>query len=257
MDKFYSVGEFAKKTGTSIRTLHYYDEIHLLKPNKHPKTGHRKYSDKDLLTLQQIVTFKWLGYSLEQIAKMLTNENDMESLKESLRFQKQSFEQKKRQIERVLEAIDRTIECIEGKEQIETAILISFINSIQSEHIQKDWFAKHTNESLAEDLFNITEEEQKKLDQLFFSLTNRTKLLVGQSFHSEEVVQLIKEYVDFISHYTNEEMIELFKNIEDREVEELDVYSPFTKEEEKWLLQAFAYYQKEHGLPFEIDDWEF
>ncbi|KGA95938.1 hypothetical protein AJ85_07025 [Alkalihalobacillus alcalophilus ATCC 27647 = CGMCC 1.3604] len=257
MNKFYSVGEFAKKTGTSIRTLHYYDEIHLLKPNKHPKTGHRKYSDKDLLTLQQIVTFKWLGYSLEQIAKMLTNENDMESLKESLRFQKQSFEEKKRQIEQVLAAIDRTMESIDGEEKIEASILISFINSIQTENIQKDWIAKHTNHSIAEDLFNITGEEQKKLDQLFFSLMNRTKALIGEPCHSEEVVQLIKEYVDFIGDYVNEEMFELFKNIEEEQVEELDVYSPFTKEEEKWLLQAFAYYQKEFGLPFEIADWKF
>lgn len=58
-----SIGEFAKRTGTSIRTLQYYDEIGLLKPGKNVSSGHRVYSGKDILTLQKIMSLKLLWYS--------------------------------------------------------------------------------------------------------------------------------------------------------------------------------------------------
>lgn len=51
----YSIGEFSKRTGTSIRTLQYYDEIGLLKPEKNMSSGHRVYRGKDILTLKKIV----------------------------------------------------------------------------------------------------------------------------------------------------------------------------------------------------------
>ncbi|GAB7388057.1 hypothetical protein BSNK01_18940 [Bacillaceae bacterium] len=49
----YSIGEFSKMTRTSVRTLHYYDEIGLLKPAKHPSSGHRMYDDGDIMKLQK------------------------------------------------------------------------------------------------------------------------------------------------------------------------------------------------------------
>lgn len=54
-----SIGEFSKRTGTSIRTLQYYDEIGLLKPEKNVCSGHRVYKGKDILDLQKIVILKY------------------------------------------------------------------------------------------------------------------------------------------------------------------------------------------------------
>ncbi|MBB6282526.1 DNA-binding transcriptional MerR regulator [Geobacillus subterraneus] len=72
---YYSIGEFAKKTGTTVRTLRYYDEIGLLSPQKHPHSGRRMYTDEDVLTLQKIVSLKFLGYSLGQIYAIHQMEN--------------------------------------------------------------------------------------------------------------------------------------------------------------------------------------
>src|SRR5437899_6587239 len=61
------VGELARRTGLTIRTLHHYDEIGLLKPSLHTETGHRLYAHDDIARLQQIVSLKQLGFSLEEI----------------------------------------------------------------------------------------------------------------------------------------------------------------------------------------------
>lgn len=76
-NRTYSIGEFSTRTGTSIRTLHYYDEIGLLKAEKHPRSGHRQYTAQDVLTLQKIVGFKFSGYNLEQIMDYYMIQNGM------------------------------------------------------------------------------------------------------------------------------------------------------------------------------------
>ena len=65
------VGELAKQTGLSIRTLHYYDEIGLLRPSLHTASGHRLYNPADVSRLQQVVCLRQLGLSLEEIAACL------------------------------------------------------------------------------------------------------------------------------------------------------------------------------------------
>ncbi len=71
MDGLYRVGEFAALTGVSIRTLHHYDAIGLLRPSAHSEAGYRYYSERELLALQQILTLRYLGFSLKQIGKLL------------------------------------------------------------------------------------------------------------------------------------------------------------------------------------------
>jgi MerR family transcriptional regulator, thiopeptide resistance regulator len=71
MDRLYRVGEFAALTGVSIRTLHHYDQIGLLRPSAHSEAGYRFYSEEDLLCLQQILTLRYLGFPLQQIGTLL------------------------------------------------------------------------------------------------------------------------------------------------------------------------------------------
>src|SRR5437764_11647382 len=61
------VGELARRTGLTVRTLHHYDEIGLLKPSLHTESGHRLYTAGDVARLQQIVSLRQLGFALEEI----------------------------------------------------------------------------------------------------------------------------------------------------------------------------------------------
>jgi MerR family transcriptional regulator, thiopeptide resistance regulator len=65
------VGELAKRTGLTVRTLHHYDEIALLRPSLHTESGHRLYTLRDLARLQQIVSLRQLGFSLDQVRECL------------------------------------------------------------------------------------------------------------------------------------------------------------------------------------------
>jgi DNA-binding transcriptional MerR regulator len=65
------VGTLAKRTGVSVRALHYYDEIGLLQPSTLTKSGHRLYGPAELVRLQQIKSLRQLGFSLDEIRSCL------------------------------------------------------------------------------------------------------------------------------------------------------------------------------------------
>src|SRR5713101_1813988 len=65
------VGELARRTGLTIRTLHHYDEIGLLRPSLHTEVGHRLYTAGDVARLQQVVSLRQLGFSLEEVRDCL------------------------------------------------------------------------------------------------------------------------------------------------------------------------------------------
>lgn len=65
------IGDLAQRTGLSIRTLHYYDEIGLLSPSHRNNAGHRFYDRQDIIQLQQILSLRQLGFSLDEIRDCL------------------------------------------------------------------------------------------------------------------------------------------------------------------------------------------
>jgi DNA-binding transcriptional MerR regulator len=69
--KDYSVGEVAALARVSVRTLHHYDEIGLLRPSRRTSAGHRRYTDADLRRLRAILFYRELDFGLDEIAAML------------------------------------------------------------------------------------------------------------------------------------------------------------------------------------------
>src|SRR5437660_5159294 len=65
------VGELARRTGLTIRTLHHYDDIGLLRPSLHTEAGHRLYVAGDVARLQQVVSLRQLGFSLDEVRDCL------------------------------------------------------------------------------------------------------------------------------------------------------------------------------------------
>jgi len=65
------VGELARRTGLTIRTLHHYDDIGLLKPSLHTEAGHRLYTADDVARLQRVLSLRQLGFPLEEVRDCL------------------------------------------------------------------------------------------------------------------------------------------------------------------------------------------
>jgi DNA-binding transcriptional MerR regulator len=65
------VGELARRTGLTVRTLHHYDEMGLLKPSLHSEAGYRLYTAADVTRLQQVLSLRQLGFALEEVRDCL------------------------------------------------------------------------------------------------------------------------------------------------------------------------------------------
>lgn len=74
MNRYWKVGELAAITGLTVRTLRFYDQIGLFSPSAQTKSGHRQYDASDLSRLQQIVSLKEMGLSLDEVKSLLLNE---------------------------------------------------------------------------------------------------------------------------------------------------------------------------------------
>jgi MerR family transcriptional regulator, thiopeptide resistance regulator len=72
----WSVGEIARQTGLTVRTLHHYDGIGLLVPAQRTRAGHRRYGEADVRRLYRIVALRQLGLGLDEIAGMLDQDGD-------------------------------------------------------------------------------------------------------------------------------------------------------------------------------------
>lgn len=83
----YSVGQVSAFAGVTVRTLHHYDRAGLLSPSGRSGAGYRLYSDTDLARLQQILFYRELGFSLDEIAEILKDPqaNALEQLRARLR----------------------------------------------------------------------------------------------------------------------------------------------------------------------------
>lgn len=245
----YSIGEFSKRTGTSVRTLQYYDEIGLLKPEKNISSGHRVYKDKDILALQKIVSLKVLGYSLEEIRVMLNVKNLNISLKETLQNQRVAFEEKKKQLEVSIKAIERTMVCLKEDEEVDSNILMSLINSIQKENEQRLWLEEYVSKEVADGLYNKPEEEGIALDKEFVRLAKEVKRLFGRQIEDSEVQKLVDEHMKATLKYVGEETMYSLGKLENVEEQYNNMMpSPYTEEEELWLNEAMECYMVKNSL---------
>mgnify|MGYP005854472965 FL=1 len=99
-----TVKEISDLTGISVRTLHYYDEIGLLKPTEKSDAGYRLYDDKALETLQQILFFREFDISLKEIKAVM--DNPVLERNQLLQMQRKMLVAKKERMEHLIASID-------------------------------------------------------------------------------------------------------------------------------------------------------
>lgn len=109
----HTVSQLARLSGTSVRTLHHYDAIGLLKPAAVGENGYRYYGRPELLRLQQILIHREFGVTLSDIPALLDAE-DPDRLT-ALREQRSRLEQEADRFRRLARTIDRTIAELEGR----------------------------------------------------------------------------------------------------------------------------------------------
>ncbi|MFD8947939.1 MerR family transcriptional regulator [Streptomyces xanthophaeus] len=104
----YSVGQVAGFAGTTVRTLHHYDEIGLLSPSGRSHAGHRRYDDADLDRLQRILFYRELGFPLEEVAALLDDPGT--DPREHLRRQHALLSDRIARLQQMAEAVEHAME---------------------------------------------------------------------------------------------------------------------------------------------------
>ncbi|OFD71218.1 MerR family transcriptional regulator [Bacillus mycoides] len=190
-----SIQELTKETGVTVRTLRYYDQIDLLKPSGKTDGGHRLYSEKDVIRLQQILFLKEMGFSLKEIMNMLiTGELNLKvSLEKQLKFVQE--EQKKfNRMERILQAVVHSVN-MEG--ELDWKVMFELIQlSRQSPRIreifQNELFSKE-EQKLLHNLPNMSEEDPNVLEWVDLLKQLRNFMKDGKEASSDEVQEATKK----------------------------------------------------------------
>ena len=148
MSNLMKIGELAKQTGLSIRTLHYYDEIDLLSPSHRTGVGYRLYSNQDIIRLQQIVSLRQLGFSLKEIRECLKNPDF--SLQQTIDLHRAKVKEQMALSRTLLKRLDVISKELQTRQTVAVDNLIQVMETI----------------SMSEQQY-FTSEQQKVLDQRF------------------------------------------------------------------------------------------
>ncbi len=129
----YSVSQLSQKTGVTVRTLHHYDKLGLLKPIRRQDNGYREYHQKHLLLLQQIIIYRELDFSINDISALL-NADDFDMLS-ALDKQKSMLLMRQKTTQHMIDSIEASMTIINGKRNAE--ILFEGIPKEKIEHWDK------------------------------------------------------------------------------------------------------------------------
>ncbi len=132
----YTVKQLAKLAGVSVRTLHYYDEIGLLKPSSVGGNGYRHYEDEALLKLQQVLFYRELELSLDEI-KAVVGRPDFDVIS-ALQSHREALQGRVKRLKRLLQTVDKTIDHLKGNETMSAKGLFEGFSEEEQEKYAKE-----------------------------------------------------------------------------------------------------------------------
>jgi len=140
-----TVKQFAARAGVSVRALHHYDRLGLLRPAR-SQSGYRVYREQDLSRLEQIVTLRFLGLALRDIPGLL---NRTANLADALRRQRRALEDKRRELTKAIDAIAEAERLLAAGRKPDPELYQTIIEVITMQE-NKNWTDKYYTESARE-----------------------------------------------------------------------------------------------------------
>ena len=192
------IKEFARLSGVSVRTLHYYDQIGLLRPAAvDAQTGYRFYDESSLLRMQEILFYRELDFPLKSIAEILSSPHY--SKEEALEEQRKLLTLKKERLERLIDAIDGALK---GEN-----VMKAFDNSKMDQYLSKAkerWGKTEAWQEYEEKSVGRTAETERELGEQLMDIFAQLGALRGEEPDSEPVQQIVAALQQFITenYYT-------------------------------------------------------
>lgn len=193
MQKKYSVKQLAELAGVSVRALHIYHRLGLLIPCERTEAGYRLYGENELLRLQQILFYKELDFSLEQIREILSAPDY--NILSALEHQKSALRQKKEQINQMVTTIDKTIKHLKKEkimkkhEELYAGLSKEIASQYRNEAIEK--YGKEAIEQSEKSLLKLSKAELEELKLEQIALAEKLRKSMNLSHENQEVQKLI------------------------------------------------------------------
>jgi len=251
------VKELSKLTGVTVRALHHYDAISLLKPSIRLENGYRLYSEKDLLKLQQIIALKFFGFELSKIKKLLREEVNVMS---HFVAQSQFLEEKAKALLEASQTLKQIISSC-GHESIPWERVIKLIEVYQmTQQLEHTWVGKILD---AEELKEyatfekglkkrFTEAEKKKFETSWANLITKLNENLDKDPSSRFGINLGKECMDLVNILYGTEHVGLRNSIWEKGYKggNMGAEHHLSPEHVAWLDKAMSAYYKEriYGL---------
>lgn len=158
----YTVKAVAELAGISVRALHHYDEIGLLRPAEVSPAGYRLYADSDLERLQQILFFRELDFSLQEIKRIL--EYPGFDRRQALLTHRQLLIEKQSRLQALVESIDHSIQAMEGVKTMSKEEMFQPFDRAEAEKYREEAREKYGKEVVDESYRRVSKYSQKDWD---------------------------------------------------------------------------------------------
>ncbi|GAB2571806.1 MerR family transcriptional regulator [Gracilibacillus alcaliphilus] len=212
----YSIGQLSKKTGVTVRTLDYYDEIQLLKPSSATEGGHRLYDQHDVLRLQQILALKYMGFSLEQIKEKLGE--SAVNWQQSLEQQLDMVRQQQKQLQALEQALNGVLYSIQFEEEVKWSLIFEIIRLFQQDkEIVQHLYDPYLNKKEQKIIKDIQAERSIDDVQEWSDIIGDVRAVLNKDPSSEEVQRLAERWMQKVydmfgdNHYLAAKMWDVIK----------------------------------------------
>lgn len=196
------VGELAKQTGLSVRTLHYYDEIGLLSPSRRTEAGHRLYTAGDVVRLRQIKSLRYLGASLEEIREILTapDFSPRRVIEQHLARLREQIELQQKLCDRLEEIAAR----LSSKEEGSAEEFVQTVEVIRMSERLWRYYTPEQREEIEERGRALGEERIRQVEAEWPELMEqvRAEMEAGTDPSDERVQRLAKRWMELVREFT-------------------------------------------------------
>jgi DNA-binding transcriptional MerR regulator len=246
-EKLFKAREFAAASGVTVRALHHYDRLRLLKPSRYSRAGYRLYSERDFARLEQIVALKFIGFPLKEIGKILNQ--DSIDLATALRRQREAIEEKRQRLDLAIQAIQRA-EYVAGTSKEPDWEVFAKIIEVINMQTDMEWSKKYYSEEAQREIKNraatIPREviEQAQRDWAVLIKEVEAAAASGEDPASEKSRGLAARWSELIKGFTggNSEIQEgLNKMYSDRSNWPQSMPKPFSDEVQAFIVEAMKH----------------
>jgi DNA-binding transcriptional MerR regulator len=196
-----TVKQLASLAGVSNRTLHYYDEIGLLKPDAIAENGYRQYGKQALLRLQQILFYRELDFPLETIRDLVTRP-EFDTVR-ALQAHRTSLQERSQKLENLINTIDKTIEHLEGKREMnQSEFFKGWSEEKQPEFEQeiRQKYGEHAMDGVI-DWNSYTKEQKTAIIAEGKANTQAMAALMDKPFNSPEVQAVVARWHQQLKYF--------------------------------------------------------